>query len=233
VSARAGSQAVSVVIPAFDAERYLREAIESVLAQTLAPAEVVVVDDGSADATAEVAAAFGPPVRCLRRDRAGVGAALNAGIHATRGELLAFLDADDYWLREKLELQVRALSVNPQLDFVLGHVSEFRSPDLSAADGARLAPRPESMPAPSKGTMLIRREAFIRVGPFATDWTLGEFVDWYARAVDAGLEGEMLPDVVMMRRLHRANSGIRDGGSRTDYVRVVRTILERRGVTGT
>jgi glycosyltransferase involved in cell wall biosynthesis len=179
-----------------------------------------------------VAAAFGPPVRCVRRQRAGVAAALNTGIQATRGELLAFIDADDYWIRDKLELQVRALIANPRLDFVLGHVSEFRSPDLSTDDGARLAPRSGSVPGPSTGTMLIRREAFMRVGPFATEWTLGEFVDWYARAVDAGLEAEMLPKVVLMRRLHRANTGIRSGHSRTDYVRVVRAILERRGVAG-
>jgi glycosyltransferase involved in cell wall biosynthesis len=220
------------VIPAFDAEQYLQEAIESVLGQTLSPAEVVVVDDGSADTTAEVAAAFGPPVRCVRRERAGVAAALNTGIQATRGELLAFLDADDYWIRDKLELQVRALIANPRLDFVLGHVSEFRSPELSTDDGARLAPRSGSVPGPSTGTMLIRREAFMRVGPFATEWTLGEFVDWYARAVDAGLEAEMLPKVLLMRRLHRANTGIRSAHSRTDYVRVVRAILERRGVAG-
>ena len=220
---------MSVIVPAFDAERYLGEALESVLEQTHGPADVIVVDDGSTDGTAQVAESFGAPVRCLRRERAGVAAALNAGVQAARGELLAFLDADDLWVREKLELQVAALAADPRLDLVLGHMSEFRSPDLSAEESARLAMRSGSVPGASRGTMLIRREAFMRVGQFATGWTLGEFVEWYARAVDAGLQVQMLPEVLMERRLHRANSGIRDADSRADYVRVVRAILERRG----
>jgi glycosyltransferase involved in cell wall biosynthesis len=228
-----GEPQVSVVIPAFDAERYLAEALTSVLGQTRPPAEVVVVDDGSTDGTAAVAAGFGSPVRCVSRTRGGIGAALNTGLEHTSGKLLAFLDADDVWLPDKLALQTGALSADDDLDFVFGHVRQFRSPDLTREEAARIAVRPGVSPGLAKGTMLVRRTALVRAGRFATQWTAGDFVDWYARAIDAGLRGAMLPDVVLERRLHRANNGVRDPHARQDYARVLRTVLERRGITGT
>jgi glycosyltransferase involved in cell wall biosynthesis len=218
----------SVVIPAHNAEGYLQEAIGSILAQTLMPAEVVVVDDGSTDATAAVAAAFGPPVRCVRRQREGIGAALNTGVEHSTGALLSFLDADDMWLPEKLALQTDALRSDPTLDYVLGHVVQFRSPELTADEAAGIAVPSELMPGISKGTLLIRRESFLCVGAFATQWRAGEFIEWYARAIDAGLKGTMLDRVVLRRRLHRSNMGVREKDARPEYVRVLRSVLDRR-----
>jgi glycosyltransferase involved in cell wall biosynthesis len=218
----------SVVVPAHNAGPYLDDAIRSVLDQTPTPAEVVVVDDGSTDATAAVAAAFGPPVRCVRRPRGGVGAALNSGVEQTSGALLSFLDADDLWLPEKLALQTEAIRADPTLDYVLGHVVQFRSPELTADEVAGIAVASELLPGISKGTLLIRRESFLRVGAFATEWKAGEFIDWYARAMDAGLKGRMLDEVVLRRRLHRSNTGVRERDSRSDYLRVLRLVLDRR-----
>ena len=76
--------------------------------------------------------------------------------------------------------------------------------------------------------MLIRRESFDRVGPFLTDVRVGEGVDWYARATEAGLKGLILPDIVLERRLHDSNTGIRERDSRSDYLQVVRSALQRR-----
>jgi glycosyltransferase involved in cell wall biosynthesis len=216
------------VIAAFDAEDYLEQAIESVLVQTLEPSEVIVVDDGSWDGTYEVARAVGDPVRCVRQARAGVSAALNRGVELARGSELAFLDADDVWLPQKLSLQVRALSQEGDLDLVFGHVRQFHSPELNADQRSRIALSPHSVPGICKGTMLIRRQAFARVGWFATQWTLGEFVDWYARAVDARLRSAVLAEVVMHRRLHLANSGIRERDAQSDFPRILKTILDRR-----
>jgi glycosyltransferase involved in cell wall biosynthesis len=219
---------VSVVIPAQDAERHLREAIDSALGQTFAPLEILVVDDGSTDRTADVASSYGPPVRCVRLEHAGVATALNRGVDEAQGELLAFLDADDVWTPGKLALQVAALAAEPELDLVLGDVEYFHSPELTDDERATL-PLPQGPVAGlSKGTMLIRRAAFLRVGPFATEWTTGEFVDWWARAVDGGLRSARLDAVVMHRRLHASNSGIRDRDARLDYVRIVRSALKRR-----
>lgn len=96
---------VSAVIPAYNAELTIADAIQSVLAQTCEVAEIIVVDDGSSDRTAEVAASF-PRTRVIRKPNGGVGAARNAGIHAASGEWIAFLDSDDSWLPQKTEIQI-------------------------------------------------------------------------------------------------------------------------------
>jgi glycosyltransferase involved in cell wall biosynthesis len=219
---------VSVVIPAYNAERYLGEAIESVLAQSLQPSEVIVVDDGSTDGTAAIASSYGPPVRCVSHGKVGLAATLNAGVAAATGELLGFVDADDLWCPGKQEAQAAALAADPALDGVFGQVKQFRSPELTPAERESLALPPEDQRGLAKGAMLIRRSSFLRVGPFATEWTLGEFIDWYARAVDAGLKFMTLPDVVLRRRLHRTNTGIVARDSRLDYVRILRAVVDRR-----
>jgi hypothetical protein len=138
-------------------------------------------------------------------------------VQAAGGGLLAFLDADDLWTRDKLGLQLDALRECRGLDAVFGCAENFWE------DG-RLG---ERIPGYSRGTMLIRREAFDRVGPFA-DWRLGEFIEWYARAVDAGIETLMLPDVVLLRRVHDANMGVRLRDERSEYARVLKSVLDRR-----
>src|SRR5688572_32276770 len=104
----AGAARVSVIIPARNAGRWIREAIESVLAQTAPAHECIVIDDGSTDDTARVAAEFGAPVRVITTGGRGVAAARNAGAASATGDYLAFLDADDVWLPRKLELQLAA-----------------------------------------------------------------------------------------------------------------------------
>jgi len=103
------SPRVSVVVPCFNAEPYLRQALESVRAQTRSPLECLVVDDGSTDRSAEIAASFGPPVRLLRQHNQGRAAAANRAIAEARGDLVMFLDADDFWHPEMVAAQVDAV----------------------------------------------------------------------------------------------------------------------------
>jgi glycosyltransferase involved in cell wall biosynthesis len=223
-----GAPAVSVVIPVRDGERYVAEAVESVLAQTLPGVEPIVVDDGSQDATPEVLRSLAARVRVVRQERTGAAAALNRGVGLARGGLLAFLDADDLWVPDKLALQTGALELRPGLDLVFGHVRQFHSPDLTGEQRAAIACPSDPAPGLSKGTMLVRREAFARVGPFDTTWRVGDFVDWYARATEAGLSSEMLPDVLMLRRLHPGNTTLKAPDAHVDYARIARAALKRR-----
>ncbi len=101
------SPTVSLVIPAYNAEAYLREALDSAFAQTRPPDEVIVVDDGSGDRTPEIAASYGDRVRLLRQPNRGEAAARNTGVRVARGDLIAFLDADDTLLPRCLEAQLR------------------------------------------------------------------------------------------------------------------------------
>ena len=219
---------VSVIVPVRDGERYLAEALESILAQTLAPAEVIVVDDGSTDGTVGVAATYAPRVRCVRQAAAGAAAAVNRGIGEAKGPLIAYLDADDLWMPDKLALQVAAMEGDADLDLIFGHVEQFHSPELEEADRRAIVASNEQLVGYSRCTMLARRAAMERVGPFDTRWQVGEFVDWHARAVDAGLRMHVVPEVVMRRRMHTSNSGRRAADARVDYARIVRAALNRR-----
>jgi glycosyltransferase involved in cell wall biosynthesis len=120
----AGGPAVAVVVPTYQYGHFVGRAIDSALAQSHPPAEVVVVDDGSTDDTAGVVARYGPPVRLLSQDNRGVAAARNAGIAASASPLLAFLDADDTWEPGKLAAQVARWTAQPDLGLVHCGVSE-------------------------------------------------------------------------------------------------------------
>lgn len=224
---------VSVIIPVYNGERYLAEAIESVLAQTYHTLETIVVDDGSTDGSADVAKGFTDPrVRYFYQPNSGQGAARNQGANLAHGSFFAFLDADDVWLSDKLALQMTAFENNPELDMVFGYVRQFRSSELDVNPEAKIGHDEEITPGYLPGTMLIKRESFFHVGPFATHWRLGEFIDWYSKAMEKGLESFMLPEMVMRRRIHNTNMGIRERRSQTDYVRILKAALDRRREKG-
>ena len=219
---------VSVLIGAYNAAPYLGEAIESVLAQDYEPVELIVVDDGSTDGTADVARSFAA-VQVICQENGGNGAARNRAVAHASGELYAFLDADDRFTPGKLTLQEAALDADPELDMVFGHVREFLSPEVDEETRARLRPpAPEPMPWTAPNLMLIRRESFQRVGLFTTSVRVGVTVDWFARAKEAGLRYSILPEVVLERRLHTQNNGLRESASRSQYLEVIRQAMERR-----
>lgn len=217
---------VSAVIPAHNAERYLGEAIESALAQSAPPLEVIVVDDGSRDATGEVARAF--PVRYLRQEHGGIGAARNRGLRAAAGDLVGFLDADDVWTPHKLELQRRAFAAHPAAEVVFGLVEHFLSPDLDAQTARRLRCPPRPQPGHLAGAMLARRSVFDAVGPFRTDLRIGEFVDWITRAHDLVVGEVLQEEIVLRRRLHATNHSAVQRAHRNDLVQVIKESLDRR-----
>ena len=219
---------VSVVVPVYNCERYLAEALDSILAQTYRPIEVVVVDDGSTDGSGEAAKRLGPTVLYCWQQHAGASAARNRGVDLAKGSIFGFLDADDLWLETKLALQMAAFDTDPELDMVFGHVQQFPSPDLTDRARAKLRYSAEAVPGYVPSAMLIRRDAFLRVGPFESHWQLGEPVDWYIRALERGLKGLMLPEVVARRRLHADNLGLRERGSQGDYLRILKASLDRR-----
>jgi glycosyltransferase involved in cell wall biosynthesis len=217
---------VSVIVPVYNGEKFLAEALASVFAQTYRPLEAIVVDDGSTDHSAEVVRAF-PEVRCCVQPHAGLGAARNRGVDEARGAFLAFLDADDLWSPGKLAHQMAVFDAHPEVDIVFGHAQQFHRP-LSAGANVEDEPLGAPMPGCIASSALMRRASFYRVGPMATQWRLGEFIDWYARAQEAGLNSIMLPDVLIKRRIHAENMGIRERDSRIDYVRIVKASLDRR-----
>src|SRR5581483_6264857 len=120
---------VSVILPVYNGEKYLAAALDSVRAQTHRSFEIIVVDDGSTDGSAAVAARY-PEVKYAYQSNGGISAARNCGIRLAVGDVFALLDADDLWLPDKLERQLAALYGAAAPDLVFGHVREFISPEL-------------------------------------------------------------------------------------------------------
>jgi glycosyltransferase involved in cell wall biosynthesis len=220
--------AVSAIINVYNAERYLGEAIDSVLAQTHPVHELIVVDDGSSDGSAAVAEAYGPPVRCIREQRGGIAASRNRAVREATGDFFAFLDADDRFVPDKLERQLELFEQDPELDLVYGHVTEFVSPDLDEEARALLRAPKHDEPWRMTNLMLVRRDAFFRVGLFSTELKVGVGFDWCARANDVGLKAAVPPIVVLERRLHAENNGIRQRALRPQYLHVLKASLDRR-----
>ncbi len=219
---------ISIIIPVFNAERYLAEAIESVLIQAVKPLEIIVVDDGSTDESEKVANTFKNDICYLLQENKGASAARNLGINMSKGQLLAFLDADDVWTAHKLELQLKALENNPELDMVLGNVEQFVSPELDTENRNRLRAELKKMPGYHVGTMIIKRESFQQVGPFKENLQLAEFIDWFNRAESMKLKYKMLHEVVMKRRIHTTNQGLYKRQHRKEYASVLKAALDRR-----
>lgn len=115
---------ISVVIPAYNCGAYLCRAVDSVLRQTYSPHEIIVVDDGSTDDTVAAAQSYGERIRLIVQENAGASVARNRGVEAAGGEWIAFLDGDDEWLENRLELTVRVLVENPDLVWATGNYYE-------------------------------------------------------------------------------------------------------------
>jgi glycosyltransferase involved in cell wall biosynthesis len=223
-----GVPLVTVVIGVYNAERYLAEAIDSVLAQTHPNIELIVVDDGSTDASGRIAEQYGDPVRCIQQENGGMAAARNRAIPEAHGSYLSFLDADDRFPPDKLRNQLAVFDAQPELDVVYGHVTEFLSPDLDEAARALLRAPEHDVPWPTPNLMLVTRESFLRVGVFSTELKVGIGVDWYARANEFGLRSAVPAIVVLERRLHAENNGIRQRESKPQYLHVLKAALDRR-----
>lgn len=224
---------VSVIIPAYNASRYLAAAIESVLSQGYEPLELFVVDDGSTDDTAQVAQSFGTAIHYLYQPNGGIAVALNRGLAEAQGEWLAFCAADDLWAKGRLETQFAAFARDPEPDLVFGYVQNFFSPELGDEITRRYYCPPDPLPGYSLAAMLLRHSTFQRVGIFNTAYRIGEFVDWYARAQELRLSAVLLSDVVLRRRLHGDNLSIRSSNSRGDFARILKASLDRhRGQEG-
>jgi glycosyltransferase involved in cell wall biosynthesis len=217
---------ISVIVPVYNGEACLAEALSSILRQAYAPLELIVVDDGSTDGTAQVTPRF-PAARTVFQPNAGVAAARNYGLRLARGEVIAFLDADDVWSDDKLPAQGALLAAQPEADLVLGQLQMVS--EAPYVDG-RL--RPAALTAPWQGyylgAALIRRAAFDRAGLF--DETLGqcEDLDWFLRTRELGVPWVTHSAVTLYYRQHRQNMSLYNPQANQFLVRALKKSLDRR-----
>ncbi len=213
---------ITVIIPAFNAEKFIVEAVESVYAQDYAPIEIIVIDDGSSDSTGSVVRSLSSPVRYIYQGQAGAAAARNTGIRAVKGDLVTFLDADDVWASRKLHIQLAALEADPAVQAVFGHARNF----VEEKEGQRkFGPEIEAF---VPGTLLIRMQALSRVGWFEEGLKRAEVVDFYIRLKESGLKIAVVPETLLYRRVHGENLGFRARSQNNEYLHIVKQFLDRK-----
>ena len=222
---------ITVIIPVYNGALYLAESVDSVRRQTCPPGRIVLVDDGSTDATPGIAEAMcrdghAPRVDYVRQDNAGPAAAINRGAAMVESPLLATQSADDIWVPQKIAWQLKTLADGADLSF--GHMQNFISPELDAVAAANLRCPPEPMAGYNASTLLIPLETFRKVGPLDERFRIGEFFEWYGRVQDLGLKSAMLPEVVVMRRLHGNNHSLSRKREAVGYAHALKAILDRR-----
>lgn len=234
---------VSVVMPAYNARAFIVEALNSVLSQGIDSLEILVVDDGSSDGTAEAAEAFGAPVKVLRQANAGPAAARNLGLAHARADVIAFLDADDVWLPGKLSAQLTCLAHRPDLGVVYGAFLRW----TAQPDGSFLLP--SGVPSHSKKlvvgpdswigdqllfdnvvhiiTAVVRRRVFDAVGCFDEALRTGEDYDFWLR-VSSQFQAAKINDPVALYRIHAASTTQLPRLTNNEY-EVLRRAIARRG----
>ena len=213
---------VTVIVAAYNGERFLKETLESVFAQDFDSFEVVFVDDGSEDRTREIAQSFA--VRYVRQANQGLPAARNAGLALARGDLVAFLDDDDVLPPTKLSTQVGYLDAHPETGCVLGRQEWIfdgvdppqmaRDPIFGELGGIQLV------------TAMIRRHVLEELGGFDPSYRYAEDRDLFIRMRERGVEIAVLPEVVLHKRLHGSNMTM-DPPTTHPMLRSLREKLER------
>jgi glycosyltransferase involved in cell wall biosynthesis len=226
------SPLVSCIVPVFNGEKYLGEALDSIFAQTYRPIEVIVADDGSTDGSRGLVEGYAEPVRWVSQKTAGPAATRNLGGRAARGEMLAFLDADDLWRPGKLACQVSKLRSRPELDACVSHVRMFWVPELSEEEILyREHPRGQAIPGYASITLLARRTVFDRIGMFREDLWFADSTEWFIRFREAQLALVCLEEVLVLHRMHSSNLTRRGSeASKAEFARIVAdSLLRRRG----
>ena len=200
---------VTVIVPVKNGARFLAQALGDVAAQTYDRCELVVVDGRSTDCSAEIARSF-PRVRLIDQPGDGLPDAWNLGLDAARGELIAFLDSDDRWSRDKLAKQIGLLSREPELAYVITRMRFFLEPGDPHPPGFRPKLLNGEYVANMPSALLARRSVFNTVGTFPTHYPAAGDIDWFARLKDSGLTGGVIEEPLVWKRVHAGNASSSD-----------------------
>lgn len=201
---------ISVIIPVFNGGKYISEALESVLAQTHENIEIVIVDDGSTDNTSQIAQEFmahNSSMKYVYQENQGLAASRNKGISLSKGDFIAFIDADDIWVEDKLETQIKILLKNPSIEMVSGKVKQFISPEIPVEKHDEYHFVQDEIQSNLIGVALIRKSAFDKYGLFDPTLRIGQDMQWVLQAKEKELKIEPIPKLVYYRRLHPDNLG--------------------------
>lgn len=218
---------ISTILIVKNGERFLASAIESVLAQTCPPLELIVIDGHSTDRTAEIARSY-PLVRTVLQRGKGVADAYNQGIEEARGPLVAFLSHDDLWTPDKLQVQTNYLLAHPETQYTIAMIRFFLEPGHTIPPGFRKELLVGEHVGRIMETLVARREVFDRVGLFDDRFAVANDVDWYARASDLSIPMAIIPQVLLHKRVHNTNTSLGPLSSNRELLATLRSSVARK-----
>ena len=218
---------ISVIVPVYNGERFIGEAIRSIRRQRHKGTEIIVVDDGSTDGTAAVVGALGSGVHYVRQANGGPPSARNRGLKLTRGTLVGFLDADDLWTDDKLDIQLPLLLGDPSIDIVCGQTQIVLQIGIEGGE-PKLEPFQEPKQALTLHGALCRRAVFDRVGLLDESQRFADDVDWFLRAKDLGVSIVSHPEVTWLYRRHDQNITNQVGAHQDYLATLIKKSLDRR-----
>lgn len=215
-----------MVVPTFNHRRFLSETLAALGRQSHPSLEVIVVDDGSTDGTAELLAASPPLVRSIRQDHAGPSAARNAGIDSARGSYITFVDADDICLPTRISRQLAHLLERPEPRAVLARHRPLVEGGADAAQRLRRDPVWDDLGGVEPMSAMLPTE-IARKLRFDPSYAVGEGIEWLGRLKDSGVAVDVCHEVLYLKRIHAGNlsrdrSALRAALLRTARERVAR-----------
>lgn len=215
---------IDIIIPVYNGEKFIAQAIESILNQTFNDFTVIIVDDGSQDSTVEEIERYmknDSRIVLFKNPHQGQPKTINKGLLETSNTYICFLDADDLWLPTKLERQIDFLENNTQTDVLFTMIQEFE--DFDKGTLQKYDARPHPMKGVQKSTIMFRSTLLDQFGLFDENQYMAVFINWYRQLIRQGVQEHILDKVLVKRRVHDSN--FTKTINRKDYLKVIKKHL--------
>ena len=223
----ANEKLVSVILPVYNGERYLGEAIESILTQNYRPIEVIVVNDGSTDNTETIARQYENGIIYVLQKNSGPAAARNKGLSLASGGLIGFLDFDDLWSKNKLSVQLAHLADNPSVEIVLGLTQPLKL-QTGEEGTSEFEKWHDPFCALVLGAGVFRKSVFDKLGFFDETLHYGEDTDWFMRIREKGISMTIIQEVSLFYRRHESNMTLDSAARNRYFIKALKKSLDRR-----
>lgn len=217
---------VSAIIPVYNGKRYLRRALDSILAQTYSPIEIILIDDGSTDNSHEIAKQY-PNVIYVAQENQGNALARMKGVDIAKGEWIAFLDQDDMWIPEKIALQMAAAREHPDCQCVVGKSHYFLDENSAPPPGIKQQILEEDKTSYLPSILMAQKSLFRKI-PFSPLFTHGSDAEWFFRLKEANICIKILPTVLAHIRLHAENASHEAPKIYGDLLKIIQHSIQRK-----
>lgn len=221
---------ISCIVTSFNSEKYIAEAIRSILNQTYKHIEIIIADGGSTDKTKDVVQQLNSGIKFITQKGLSPAETRNLGFNSSSGKYIAFLDADDLWHPEKLTRQMNCFAENPEIDLCITYAEMFWSEDLNNEKFFfKDHPRTKSIPGYATTTLLAKKNVFEITGKFNKDLWFTDATEWFIRAKGLGLKIHIIEEPLTYHRMHQSNLTKRKSEeSREEFLALVKSVLDRK-----